>query len=141
MSPVDSTTKLPVRWMRWTARLLSVPWAVWALFWMWFILINYLNEGLIPQAVYIIIIATVFLMFVGAAVIASVWGKEAFGGGVLLLDGVLIMGFGTLAPHSPMLIERDLGGTVLLLSSCVLPPLVAGYLFLVCHRRSRTSGA
>lgn len=140
MLNINFTDKLPVRLMRWIARFLSIPWAFWALFWMWFILTNYLNERLFPLAVYLIIIVIVFLMFMGAAVIASVWGKEASGGGVLLLDGVLIIGFGTLAPHSPMLIERELWGTVFILSSCVLPPLVAGYLFLVCHRRSKTSG-
>jgi len=139
MSNSSSKSAWPVKFMRWAARLLSVVWTFWALFWTWFVLTNYLGEGLFSLAVYIIIMITALLMFLGAAIIASVWRKEALGGRVLLVDGVLIIASGTLAPHSPML-TGEFWLTALGISTMVLPPLAAGSLFLICHHRSKTSG-
>ena len=140
MSKINPKTSRPVKWMLWVARFLSIPWAFWALFWMFFILGYYIKGGFFSLSVFIIIMVIILLMFLGAAIIASVWGKEAFGGGVLLLDGVLIIGIGILGPHSPFLIEGEFWNSVFIISTCVLPPLVAGSLFLICHRRSKKSG-
>ena len=121
MSNISSSVAWPVTLMRWVARLLSIPWAFWALFWTWFILAHSFQG-----AVLVIVMVIPSLMFVGAAIIAGVWGKEAFGGGVLLVDGVLIFVCGAWV-------------NVLAISTLVLPPLLAGSLFLACHRISKTS--
>jgi hypothetical protein len=131
MSNISPKDAWPVKLMRWVARFLSIPWAYWTLFWTWFVL-GHAFQG----AVLAIIMTIPLLMFLGAAIIAGVWGKEVLGGVVLLIDGVLLFAVGTLGPHSPMLN----GDAALSISTIVLPPLVAGYLFLACHRRSKTSG-
>ena len=141
MSNIGSTSVWAVKLMRWAARLLSVPWAFWALFWTFFALGNLHGEGSLSSAVFIIIMIIFALMFIGASIIASVWGKEALGGGMLLVDGVLIIAsivvfcslIGGWAPHL-------LWVTTLAFFTMVLPPLVAGSLFLICHRQSKTSG-
>jgi len=103
MSNIRSSKAWLVKMMRWVARLLSVPWAFVALFFTWFLAVNYRNEGFFGAAVSVIIVVVGLLMFMGAPIIASVWGKEALGGAVLLVDGVLVTAAGTLAPHQPML--------------------------------------
>jgi len=144
MSNISSTGTLPVKSMRWVARFLSIPWAFWALFWTWFVLASLTGEGHFSSAVHITIVIIASLMYIGAAIIASVWGKEALGGGVLLADGVLILVsiiiFCLTVPG-----PGDSLGPLLLLAgiaffTMVLPPLAAGSLFLACHRRSKTSG-
>lgn len=140
MSNISSTDTRPVKLMRWVARFLSIPWAFWALFWTFFVAMAYHEgEGYFGLPVFIIIMAIAVLMFIGAAIIASVWGKEALGGGVLLVDGMLIYALGVYGPHSPMPTGAS-WDTVLAISTLVLAPLVAGSLFLACHRISKTSG-
>ena len=142
MSNISSTDTLPVKSMRWVARFLSLPWAFWALFWTWFVLAHFTGEGeFFSKLVSIIIMIIVALMFIGAAIIASVWGKEAFGGGVLLVDGVLIIVCFLAAPHiEPSIVEFLTPSELPFNFVMVLPPLVAGSLFLACHRISKTSG-
>jgi len=144
MSNISSSHAWSVKSMRWVARFISIPWAFWTLFWTWFVLSELAGEGHFSPAASIIIMIVAFLMFMGAAIIASVWGKEALGGGVLLADGVLILAsiiiFCLTVPG-----PGDSLGPLLLLAALtfftmVLPPLAAGSLFLVCHRRSKTSG-
>ena len=134
MSNISSKDTWPVKLMRWVARFLSVSWAFWALFWTLFVLAHSFQT-----AVLAIVMIIPLLMFMGAAIVASVWGKEAFGGVVLLVDGVLIFVCGTFGPHSPLLTDVS-WDTVLAISTMVLAPLAAGSLFLICHRRSKTSG-
>ena len=95
----------------------------------------------LPGVVLIIILCIVALMYIGAAIIAGVWGKEALGGGVLMADGALLFiavaymteGFKDFF-HS----EPDI---IMLVLTAFLPPLIAGYLFLVCHRNSKRQKA
>ena len=141
MSIISSTDTLPVKSMRWVARFLSLPWPFCALFWTWFAL----AEGkFLSIVVFTIIMIIVALMYIGAAIIASVWGKEAFGGGLLMADGVMILASIIIfcltvpGPGDPRV--PPLWLTALAFFTMVLPPLVAGYLFLACHRRSKTSG-
>jgi hypothetical protein len=144
MSNNSSSDAGPVKLMRWIARFLSIPWAFWALFWTWFSLAHFAGEGkFLSKEVFTIIMIIVALMYVGAAIIASVWGKEAFGGGLLMADGVLILAsiiIFTFLKGSPRDFFRLPGLTALALFTMILPPLVAGSLFLTCHRRSKTSG-
>ena len=77
----------------------------------------------------------VLLMFMGAAIFASVWRKEAFGGRLLIADGVLI-----LVSLAIVIGTRDSLPPLWLFAiaflTMVLPPIIAGSLFLICHRRS-----
>ena len=138
MSNISSLDTWKITLMHWIARILSIPWAFWALFWTFFIVAQPNKDGeYLPTVALTIILSIVALMYVGAAIIASVWGKEAFGGSVLLLDGVLLFisvavmtdGFEDFFHNSDFTI---------LAFSTVLPPLIAGYLFLICHRRTKT---
>ncbi len=133
MSNISSKDAWPVKLMRWVARVLSILWAYWALF----ITLFVLGHGFRGAAL-AIVMTIPLLMFMGAAIIAGVWRKEAFGGVVLLVDGVLIFVCGTFGPHSPL--PTDVSwDAVLAISTLILPPLVAGSLFLICHRISKTS--
>jgi|GEM_PF-3514427 len=138
MSNSGSAHTASVTLMRWVARFLSIAWALWALFWTFFLAANYQREGFFGLAGSIIIMIVAALLFLGAALIASVWRKEALGGGVLLVDSVLVTLAGTLGPHEPML-NHQFWSTAVGFLTLVLPPLAAGILFLVCHRRSKTS--
>ena len=145
MSIINFSDAWAVKSMRWVARFLSIPWAFWALFWTWFALAHSAGEGrFLSIAVFTIIMIIVALMYIGAAIIASVWGKEAFGGGLLMADGVLILAsiiiFCLTVPGPGDSLRPLLWLTALAFFTMVLPPLVAGYLFLACHRRSKTSG-
>ncbi len=143
MSNISSSDAWSVKLMRWVARFLSVSWAYWALFWTWFVLASLTGEGHFSKVVFIIIMIIVALMFIGAAIIASVWGKEVFGGGMLLVDAVLIIAsiviFCLTVPGSGDSLHPLFWMTALVFVTMVLPPLVAGSLFLACHRRSKTS--
>jgi len=141
MSNIGSTDTLPVKLMRWVARFLSIPWAYWALFITWFVVGSGNADGEISLAFYIIIVIIASLLFMGAAIIASVWGKEAFGGCVLLVDGALIIVCFLVVPHiGPTIVEFLTPSALPFNFVMVLPPLVAGSLFLACHRISKTSG-
>jgi len=144
MSIISFSDAWPVKSMRWVARFLSIPWAFWALFWTFFLLAHLTGEGeFLSIAASTIIMIIVALMYIGAAIIASVWGKEAFGGGLLMADGVLILAFIIIFAFltgSPRDFFRLPWLNALALFTMVLPPLVAGSLFLICHRRSKTSG-
>lgn len=139
MSFISSTDRLPVKSMRWVARLLSIPWAFWAAFWTLFALVNLSSEGFFSSAITAIILTVTLPLFFGAAIIASVWGKEELGGVLLLADGALILAgivvaaFLTGEPLRFLIILGSLGFITM-----VLPPLLAGYLFRACHRRSKT---
>ena len=138
MSNTRSNGKMSVQSMRWLARLVSIPWAYWAAFWTFFVLANFSGEGHLSSAIVALVLIITLPLFFGAAIIASVWGKEAFGGTLLLADGALILAgiivaaFLTGEPVNFLIILGILGATTM-----VLPPWLAGYLFRECHRRSQ----
>ncbi len=137
MSNISSSDARPVKLMRWVARFLSIPWAFLVLLF-WLFGVGYgVDEGNLSIAVAIIMVIIVALMSLGAALIASVWGKEAIGGGLLIAAGVLLLGQTIYDLFIYSLEELQIGWLEFAL---VLPPLVAGSLFLACHRRSKTSG-
>jgi len=130
MSNISSFNTWQIKLMRWVARILSIPWAFWALFLTYFLVAQPNKEGeYLPTVVLTIILSISALMYIGAAIIASVWGKEAFGGYVLLVDGILILAWVIATASKEFVITT------------VLPPLVAGLLFLVCHRKSKRQKA
>jgi hypothetical protein len=141
MSNISSKNKWSVILMRWVARLISIPWAYWALAIAWFVAGNGYEEGM-SLALYMIIVFIAFLLTMGAAIIAGVWRKEALGGTVLLADGVLILLCFMGSPHlRPSLVEFFTPSALPFNFVTVLPPLLAGSLFLACHRGSRVGAA
>lgn len=130
MSNISSEDRRAIIVMRWIARLVSIPWAYAALALAWFVAGVALEEWM-PLALNIVIVFTAFLLTLGVAILAGVWGMEAFGGRVLLADCVLMIVCFMASPHSPWE----------LFPIVFLPPLLAGVLFLECHRRSKVGGA
>jgi len=137
MSDISSKDKWPVKLMRWVARFVSIPWAYFALFVTWFVS-NFAYWGGMSLVLYIIIVTIASLLFMGAAIIASVWGKELLGGGALLVDSVLIIVCFIVVPHiGPSIVEFFTPSHMPFNFVMVLLPLVAGSLFLACHRISK----
>ena len=130
MSDISSLDRRQIIVMRWIARLISIPWAYAALGLAWFVAGVALEEWM-PLALNIVIVFTAFLLTLGVAILAGVWGMEAFGGRVLLADCVLMIVCFMASPHSPWE----------LFPIVFLPPLLAGVLFLECHRRSKVGEA
>ena len=141
MSNISSKNKWLFFLMRWVARFLSIPWAYGALGVVWFIAGVGLEEGM-PLALNIIIVFTAFLLTLGAAILAGVWGAEAFGGTVLLADSALIIICFMASPHMRPSLAEFLTPSALPFNFVpVLPPLIAGVLFIACHRISKKSRA
>ena len=91
-------------------------------------------------AILIPVLTIAFLMYVGAAIIASVWGKEVLGGRLLIADGVLLFALGNVFTFIAGGLDAVISiaqTDVIGLLTIVLPPLVAGALFLACHRKSK----
>ncbi len=145
MSIINFTNTLPVQPTRWAARFLSISWAFWALFWAWFVVAHFTEAknpfSLAVSATVMIVFA---LMFMGAAIVASVWGKEAFGGRALLVDGMLMIAAIVVVAYltgSPREFFRLPWLNALVFCTMVLPPLVAGSLFLISASATASSSA
>ncbi|MBN1126794.1 MAG: hypothetical protein JXA82_17445 [Sedimentisphaerales bacterium] len=134
MSNIQSKNIWSFLLMRWIARVISIPWAYWTLSIVWFVAGNGYEEGM-SLGLYITIVFIAFLLTLGAAILAGVWGMEKFGGAVLLAVGTLIllwlMGSSYVRPtlvdfFNPVKLPFNF--------LLVLPPLLAGYLYLVSNR-------
>ena len=128
MSNISSEDRRAMIVMRWTARLVAILWAYAALGLVWFVAGVGLEEGM-PLALNIIIVFTAFLLTLGPAILAGVWGMEGLGGKALLAVGGIIFVW--------VLVTPQLGGPAVLLA---IPPVLSGVLFLECHRRSSGGG-
>ena len=139
MSTHLSTSTAAVKSMRWIARIISIPWAYWALFITFFLTVNLCPRNPSMWAILIPVLIIAFVMYVGAAIVASVWGKEVLGGRVLIADGVVLFVLGItfqfVAGGVDAIFKLDSIGVMGLLT-IVFPPLVAGALFLACHKKS-----
>lgn len=139
MSTISSADAWPVKLMRWVALILSILWAIWALFWTLFISAadNDTVGGILLAGIVVII---AILLFLGPAIISIKWRRNALAGGVLLADGVLIAS--AIAGAYFLVMEGPARPTMAQLAffTLALPPLVAGSLFLACHRLSKASG-
>ena len=137
MSFTRFADNMSIQSMRWVARVVSIPWAYWAAFWTFFALANLSSEGHFSSTTVAVVLIFALPLFFGAAITASVWGKEAFGGTLLLADGALILAgiivaaFLTGEPVRFLVILGSLASITM-----VLPPWLAGYLFRECHRRA-----
>jgi len=127
MPDINSKNKGTIILMRWIARLVSIPWSYCALGLVWFVAGYGIEEGRLSEITADIIIFTAFLLTLGAAIIAGVWSMEIIGGIVLLADSLLVFIWFAVAPQLP-------AGLFFIL---VLPPLLAGWLFLASHRLSK----
>ena len=91
-------------------------------------------------AILIPVLIIAFLMFVGAAIVAGVWGKEVLGGRVLIADGVVLfvlgIAFQIVAGGFEAVFSMD-RYDIIGFRTIVVPPLVAGTLFLASHRKSK----
>ena len=130
MSNIDSKDTSDVRWMRWIARLVSIVWAYVTLAIVLFVAAVGIEESK-PMAFLITLVVSAIVLTLGAAILASVWKVEAVGGIVLLADCVLIFAWCAVVPQFPPELMLPL----------MIPPLLAGCLFLVCHKKSRMRGA
>lgn len=114
-------------WTRWTARGLSL---IWAVFWTWFGLDSGIGEGGKPLEV-LLHTAVPGLVFLGSALMA--WRWEPVGGVLLLLEGLIVLiGYPLLTQHSRM----PLSAKIFVELTMALPPLVSGILFLTASRRA-----
>ena len=82
-----------------------------------------------PLAFLIAIVVTAIVLTLGAAILAGVWKVETVGGTVLLIDCVLILIWCIAVPQFPPA----------LLLPLILPPLLAGWLFIASNRLSKES--
>ena len=119
MAIINDTGKVTTKWMRYIAVGLAL---IWAVCWTFFGLVSGAGEGLkgvltnIPNT----LPGLVFLVSTAIA-----WRWEAIGGVALLMCGLFALFF------------FHIGKNPFLLLTMVLPPLVAGFLFLVSWWKSR----
>lgn len=139
MTEVQHTTDRKLKWMRRAARIMAVIWAGgWTLliaFW-GYVFVAFYSTSLAIVAQYYF--PVVLIGWVSAAI---AWRREAIGGVVLVAEGLLGSTLvAWLELQRSLRLGRPMRGDVLLLfGHWALPPLVAGILFLVSWRRSRTS--
>jgi len=120
-------------WAHWTARILSLAWAG---FWVWFGLASGISEPTTERGklMDVLIHTTVpGLVFLVTALIA--WRWEAVGGVLLLLEGLII------AVGYPWMFHGrfPLRTYVFVELTMAVPPLVAGVLFLIASRMATHS--
>ena len=137
MSKNHTTATRSVKWMRWIARIVSILWAYVASILTLFLMAMALPpKELISMAVFGIIMLILTLMFFGGAILASVWGKEKLGGGLLILSSAVLL---TFLVYFAFLQTGELFRIpgLIIPSVTVLPALLSGALFLICHRKTR----
>ena len=121
-------TKVQYAWRRSTARVLMI---IAIAFWLWFGIgsahversgpFNWLMHILVPGGIFIL-----------STLVA--WRWEGIGGALLVLEGLVALGFIVRA----FLLRNVTASTLVLMCLTLgLPPLAAGILFLICWRESR----
>lgn len=129
VSNIKSSDSHLVASMRWAARILSICWAFWALFWTLFVLGHLVGAGgILGIAAFTFACLAFPPMTIGAALAACVWRKEELGGKVLLVDGILMLALvaWVFDPHSAWVAVTGFW-------TMVVPTMAAGALFLTCH--------
>jgi len=124
MDDDKAAAKPPFNWMRWNARILAL---LWAAFWVWFGLASGIAEGAGFIGT-IIHTASPGLILLASALLP--WWNAKIGGGLLIIEGLIIaiaypLIFGSRFPVSTV---------IYVLLTMSLPPLVAGFLFLLNYR-------
>ena len=128
MSNIRSKNKWSVILMRWIARLVAILWAYVTLAIVLFVAAVGIEESK-PMAFLITIVVAAIVLTLGTAILAGVWKAEAVGGAVLLAECLLILIWCAVVPQFPPA----------LLFPLILPPLLAGSLFLACNRITKKS--
>ena len=132
MESAKSLNSRLVSLMRRTARLLALPWGIWASFWTLFVAGHMVRAGgPIGVVAFGMVVVTFPPLGIGGALAASAWRKEELGGKAHLVGGVLMAGLVAwiLDPYSPWVAVTGFW-------TMVVPPFVVGTLFLTCHRQS-----
>jgi len=115
-------------WMRYIARALALIWAGW---WVLFGVASGIEEKLNPPGI-LIHSAVPGLIFLASVITA--WRWESVGGVILLLEGLFVC----IAYPTTMGKRFPLSTIFCVLVTMALPPLIAGLLFLVSRRKSRS---
>lgn len=125
---IESAEARATKWARYSARAIALIWAGW---WTYFGVASGIGEEL--DAVGILVHATApGLFFLALAVIP--WKWEAPGGALLLLESLAVtIGY-------PLATYRNFRASTILfvVVTMALPPMIAGSLFLVAWRQTRT---
>jgi hypothetical protein len=121
-------TKVQCAWQRSSARVLMI---ITIVFWLWFgIGSAYVEKaGLFNWLMHILVPGGIFTLSTLAA-----WRWDGIGGALLVLEGLVALGFIGRAFVQARFTASNL---VLMCLTLGLPPLAAGVLFLICWRRSR----
>ena len=121
-------TQAQYAWRRSTARVLMI---IAIVFWLWFgIGSAYVeNTGLFNWLMHILVPGGVFIL---SALVA--WRWEGIGGALLVLEGLVALGF---IVRAFLLGSFTASILVLMCLTLGLPPLAAGVLFLLCWQRSK----
>lgn len=113
---------------RWNRRILRIVALIWAGWWAFFAWATVANQGFTLTR---IVVATLFcLIFLGSVAIA--WRREAIGGFLLLLEGLLV-----LIVYTARFGHLPFSTVVFVLLTMAVPPMVAGLLFLASWQASR----
>lgn len=114
-----------MKWMRWTARVLSLAWGGW---WTFFGLASGIGEKM--NAAGILLHAAVpGLIFLALAIVA--WKWELAGGIIVLIIGLVLF------LTYPLVMRMPPTVVVTVLLMLALPPLVAGVLFVLGWRMKK----
>lgn len=136
MSTTVSADSADENSLRWIARILSIAWAYWALFWSLFVAVQLCPNNPSMWTILIPVMVLTCVMYLGAAIVASVWGREKLGGRVLVANGVLLFAQHIIFKMVVTGFSRHPADIIILLT-ITLPPLIAGTLFLKFHRISK----
>jgi hypothetical protein len=150
----NSTDQMSIDGTRIIAKIILLPWLIWALFWTWFVaagLVGEHHDGLpVPVSVTLFIIYA--SMYLGSAISAFRLKTEALGGKLLVSCGVLVLLSVVSIFYALMWIDNgamppiglflDTTGSIVFSAflTISLPPIVAGLIFMNCHRISRMTG-
>ncbi|MDG1896953.1 MAG: hypothetical protein P8J37_18760 [Fuerstiella sp.] len=150
----NSANSAPDAGLRILARLILIPWFVWAVFWTWFVaagLVGEKHDGLpVPVS------AAIFLVYASLYLVSVISAfrlrTEVLGGKLLVACGALIlvsvvtifyalMWFDDQA-LPPLTKFLDTTGSILLSAfvTLCLPPIVAGLMLISCRGASATTG-
>ncbi len=141
MTDIHASRTRKVQVMRWAARIVSILWAYFAVFWTWFVFAHFYEDTSLGLAVFIgFFECAVILLVLGAPIVASVWQMEKLGGRLLQIMGTVLFGVILALGIFFVVWEGRIPRLALIMAALltvVVPPLVSGFLFVGCHRASQ----
>jgi hypothetical protein len=127
MSQMSTPRKRGIRWMRYLAVIVAL---LWAGFWTFFGLASGISEGLSPVG---ILHHSIFpgLIFLISAIIA--WRWNLVGGILLVLESLFVF-----VVYPMRFMDFPLITILLVLATMALPPMIAGILFIVSYKSTKS---